>query len=120
MGNRVLAGFDGYLLLNADAYGDDISIGHARNVSIQTDVVTTDGYGNIRIQCSNNRDNWVDIWFVDENGTVKTGKEVLGASLTHMFDVSDIAAGWARVKYEMNDAYGSGTGGLNYYVNVKK
>jgi hypothetical protein len=120
MGTRILAGFDGYMVMSSDGYSDDISIGHARNVSVQSDVVTTDGYGHIKIQCSNNRDNWVDVWFVDENGTVQSGKEILGASLSHMFDISDIAAGWARVKYEKNDGYASGTGGLSYYVNVKK
>jgi hypothetical protein len=120
MGNRILAGFDGYMVMSADGYSDDISIGHARNVSIQTDVVTTDGYGYIHIQCSNNRENWVDVWFVDENGTVQQYKEVLKASFSHMFDISDIAAGWARVKYEKNDGYASGTGGLSYYVNLKK
>jgi len=120
MGNRILQGFEGTIDMAADGYSDDISIGHAKMFSIQTDVDTDDGYGYLRVQASNNRDNWADIYFVDENGDTVAYKEVLGADLTHIFDVNQISAGWARLKYEMNDSYGSGTGTVSFFVNAKR
>lgn len=116
MSDQVLAAFDGYMILNATQNSDHISIGHASRCAIHVVVDNVDAYGEVVIQASNNRTNWVDVYWKDENGVTQDGYDVTtGNDLNHIFD-ADTAAGWLRVRYERV----SGSGGLWFYVNTKK
>ena len=115
---KILSGFDGYLMLGATAYGDDITAGHASKAAIQVIVANTgSAAGKIKIQASLNQTNWCDVYFVDSTGTIVDGYALAdGYNLNHMFDISDLGASWLRVAWIRT----SGTGGLTYYVNTKK
>lgn len=111
-------GMDGYFNLLTDQGSDFFNIGYARSASIQVVVDNTDADGYLKPQVSNNKTNWVDVAFVDEDGVVQAdGYHLLsGQDANHMFDISDVAAGWLRLFYDRT----SGTGGANFYVHVKK
>ena len=104
------------MLLDAYAYSEMFSIGGSSMVAIQTDVETTDGYGNIFIETSNNKISWVIVHFIDENGAIKWAKPVSASSFEHIFDITDISTGWIRIKY----ARDFGTGGLTFWISAKK
>lgn len=115
---NVLLGFDGYMTLDESQESDLMAIGHAKHFAIQVVVTGATGsaVGEIVVQVSNDKANWVDVYWVDQSGVVQDGYDVNSTDFTHMFDASDIGAGWARLKYN----YTSGTGGLNFYINSKK
>lgn len=115
---RVLQGFDGYMTLNDNQESDLMAVGHARNFSIQVVVTGATGsaVGEIAVQVSNDQTNWCDVYWVDQAGVIQDGYDVNSTDFTHMFDASDVGAGWARLVYNRT----SGTGGLSFYVNYKK
>jgi len=115
MGNRILKAFDGYMTLDESQTSDDISIGHHARCAVQVVVDNTDAVGEISIQGSCNRSNWVDLNYEDVNGDLQDGYDVTsGADVNHVFD-TDTALPWLRVRYVRT----SGTGGLNFYIHTK-
>ena len=115
---RILQGFDGYMTLDETQSSDLIAINHAKHFSIQVVVTGADGtaVGEIAVQVSNDKENWCDVYWVDQSGTIQDGYDVSNTDFTHMFDASDVAAGWARLTYNRT----SGTGGLHFYINTKR
>ncbi len=114
-------GFTGSGVLTADYSSDAFEAGSFTSLSIQTVIANTDAYGILKVQGSNSPDaGWADIAFVDENGNIKEGYDVLaGYNVNHIFDASDIGVGWVRLHY---DRY-SGTStdnALTWYVHKKK
>jgi hypothetical protein len=115
---RVLAGFDGYMTLDATQNSDLMAIGHAKRFAIQVVVTGNAGsaVGEIVVQVSNDQTNWCDVYWVDHAGVIQDGYDVNSTDFSHMFDASDVGAGWARLRYVRT----SGTGGLNFYINSTK
>lgn len=116
--NFIASGPDAYFDLSEDHATDHFNIGPARAASIQIIVDNTDADGYMKPQVSNDRSNWVDVAFVDENGVTQTdGYHLLsGQNANHMFDLTSVSAGWLRLFYDRT----SGTGGCDVKVHVKK
>ena len=115
---RVLQGFDGYLNLDESSSSDLISIGHVQHASIQIVVLGDDGtaVGEVKVEVSNDQTNWSTVYWVDHAGVIQDGYDVNDTDFSHIFDASDLGAGWMRLTYTRT----SGEGGLNFYVNTKK
>lgn len=112
-------GLDGYAVLNEDHGSDWFNIGPYRSSSIQVVIDNADAVGVLVPQVSNKPEmGWASVTFVDENGVVQPdGYSVLaGQNVSHLFDLSDVSAGWMRLLYTRT----SGTGGMNYYVHNKR
>jgi len=117
--NHVATEMEGYAVLNEDHGSKHFSIGASRSASIQCVIDNADADGYLLPQVSNKPSaGWATVAFVDENGVVQAdGYHVLaGQNVNHIFDLSDVAAGWLRLYYDRT----SGTGGLNYYVHFKR
>lgn len=111
-----LNGFDGYMVLTETQNSDPISVGHAARNAIQVVVDNTDAVGEIVIQGSIDKTNWVVLNYEDASGNLQNGYDVTsGNDVNHVFE-TDTALPWLRVRY----VFTSGTGGLNFYINSKR
>jgi hypothetical protein len=112
-------GMEGYAILDEDHGSDHFNIGPFRSTSIQVVVENVDADGYLMPQVSNKPTaGWATVAFVDENGVVQAdGYHVLaGQDVNHIFDLSDVAAGWMRLFYDRT----SGSGSMSYYVHNKR
>lgn len=117
---NVLGAFDGYFNLSQNQTSEQISVGHVKNCSIQVIVDNQDAAGTLRVQASNNRSDWTNVWwrkdgYMDnhyyDGYSVTSGKDI-----NHIFNFSNLSVGWLRLNYTRT----SGSGGLSFYVHTNK
>ena len=109
---------DGYMVLGASANSDPYIITHAAKVGVQLVVDNTNtSAGTVKVQISNNGDNWYDAFFWNAAGTKQDGYTTAAGPFNVMWNLDEnapakyVRVNWTRV---------SGTGGLNYHVCAKK
>lgn len=113
----ILKNFDGYLLLGATSNGDSIFVGHAVRLGVQTVVDNTDAAGTLKLQISNNGTDWIDGYFtLADGGTLMDSYAVAAGHPFDLFITQEVYSAFSRLRWERN----SGTGGLTYYIKVKK
>ena len=117
--SNILLGLDGYMVLNQTQTSDYISIGHAEHFGVQVIVDNTDAVGKLTVEASNNRTDWVTLWWV-KDGYDKVMYDgynfTSGNRVNHIFSCDNISCGWIRLKYVRT----SGTGGLTFSASAKR
>lgn len=111
-------GLDGYKVLNESWTTDSISLNGIQSISIQTVVDTSDAYGEIAYEKSNDATNWTRVYYVDDTdlSTVQDGYDLTGSSCRPMVEFPQVTYGFIRIKYTRT----SGTGGLTWRAVTKK
>lgn len=109
---------DGYDVLDGDFTSDIYSLNGIQTASIQCVIETSDAYGEIALEKSNNASNWLRVYYIDQTDftTVQDGYDLTGSACHPMFELDGISYGYLRLKYTRT----SGTGGITWQVVTKK
>jgi hypothetical protein len=86
------------LSLAASGASSPLSISGKTLVAIQCYIDNTDAVGTISIQGSNDKSNWVDLTWFDENQDPQTEYAVSsGTDVNQLFDLAWLGVHWVRV-----------------------
>ena len=100
---------------SSQAIGTETVSGHSK-ISLHVLVSNTDAVGTLKVQGSNDKTNWVDVGFMDENGDYQTELAVSsGVDVNHCFDVTDLGMYYVQLYYTST----SGSGTLTLHLQMK-
>ena len=114
----IMRDFDGYLLLNATGNSESMFVGHAIRLGVQTVSDNSDAAGTLKLQVSNDETNWVDGYFsfASNTGSLMDSYAVAAGQPFNAMISHEAFSAFARLRWERT----SGTGGLTFYIKVKK
>lgn len=104
--------------MDSDLEGDALRVSWARNVAVHIIASNTDVVGELVFVGSNDRENFVEIPYVDSSGDAQDGYDVAsGSAVNEIFNFGDPGVTWFSVDYNRT---GGSDGYLTAIVTVKK